>query len=177
MKPKLHLNFSYWESFLLDDIKWNFIHSKAFKYLINYNQSNTRDYRVLLKDDYIDLDDMEKEYTKEVDATGYSQWESQTFTFNFRSDIESDSEALEELTYLDDLQYYFTASDFFIDWYIEVERIIEGKVWANKEKLESFCIAKYDWILEEKDVDYFLSENWLDRDSYELVYDLDNIIY
>jgi hypothetical protein len=55
---------------------------------------------------------MEKEYIKEVSTKGYS---SQTFTFNFRKDIQNDNEALKDLVYLDDLQYYFTASYFFID--------------------------------------------------------------
>lgn len=173
---KIFLNFSCWEGSLLQDTRSNFKHWPAFKYLIDYKQSNSN-YFPLLRGDALYNDNLKWEYIKEVIATGCSQWEYQKFTFNFRKEIENDEEAMKELSILDDLAYYFTDCTYHINWYIEDEMEIEWKIWTNREEIDFSSYSSYDWILTEEMVESAIIESWFNRDEYEVIYDINKIEY
>ena len=176
MKKNLYITFDYIESQYIQDEMSNFAHSKAFKYLINYNQSDS-DYREVLK--WCNIEDVEEMegFIYEVRAVWYCQWEDIIFTFNFKKDIEWDSEAMERLEYLESLKHYFTVSDYVINWKIETKIEIEWEEYINTKELYSAIVTSlYGWI-DENYIDLLFEENNLDRDDYNLIYDLEKINY
>jgi hypothetical protein len=176
MKKNLYITFDYVESDYIKDEMSNFAHSKAFKYLINYNQSH-RNCRELLK--WCNIEDVEEMegFIYKVEAVWYSQWESNTFTFNFKKDIEWDSEAMEELVYLESLKHYFTVSDYVINWKIETKIEIEWEEYINTKELNSEITTSLCGWVDESGIGLLLEGNNLNRDDYNLIYDLEKINY
>ena len=173
----LYINFYDTGSYMIDDAKENFKYSKAYKYLVYYNQGNNNYYNLFDNKNY-DLEEDENYYIEEVNARWYSQSERQKFTFYFDPDIKKDSEAMEELKYfLDNLQYYFTAQAVNITWYIKDIKIIDWKEYIYKENLETLHIELLDEEIKESYINEYLLENWIDKEKFELVYDTEKIIY
>ena len=179
---KIYIEFRNMESEFINNVIENFKYSKAYKYLEYYKQSNNKyinHFNDFESPNFIEWFDYNDYFIKEIDATWYNQSEWQDFYFYFKPDIQKDSEAMQELEYLvNDLGYYFTAQDILISWYIEHTKNIDWLEYKAEEVIEEgLYITLLDDPLTFENVIEFIKQNWLDPKKYELVFDLENIIY
>ena len=172
------------DSYIVADSIENFKYSNAFKYLETYNQLDIRNYNNLFKniDMYSEdeLEDLTAFHIVEIEAKGYSQNEYQQWTLYFDKEVLKDSEALEEIKYLSqDLEYYFTEIWLTFNWTIRHEKTIDGEIFTRDENLDSllYSFTELDEDEVKKQIDEYIKEQGLNKDDYNIIFDIDKIIY
>ena len=166
------------ESYIINDTKENFKHSKAFKYLECYNQIDTRNYNSLF--DNVDMyseseiEEIENFHIVEISANGYSQNEYQEWFLYFDKTILKDSEAMEELKYFTlDMKYYFTETGICAFWEIETIKIIDGKEFINKDDFDwclstSFIESPDNEEIKDFIINDFIPVEWYNSKDYSI---------
>jgi len=183
-KKNIYIEFFWSESYTIDVAKENLKYSRAYKYLKAFSQSNSRYYDLFTdieKVSDIDSEELKNYHIIEVEAKWYSQWDYQSWTLYFDKQVLKDKDALEDIKYFtQDLQYYFTAENILINWYIEDIKIIDWKEYKHKERLDGISYEFKEWVDEkelENNIKEFLDENWIEQKDYNIIYDIIKINY